>query len=153
MDMWAVGLAALAVVLLVVVIRQAGRIRALEDSIPDLQDEAIKEFKKASGRTRVGNAVQHLVPFMHEFPYDPSDARFIGGGPIDLIVFDGLGEGEIRDLVFVEVKTGKAKTNAVQKLVENCCAEGKVHFGVFKVGPDGDATFSLSGDPVEVWSR
>ena len=141
-----VFLVALSVLLLVVVIKLSGKIRVLEESMPALREEAIKDFKKASGRTRVGNTVQHLVPFMREFPYDPSDARFIGGGPIDLIVFDGLSEGLIRDLVFVEVKTGKARTNEVQKLVESYCSEGRVSFGVFKVGSDGAASFSLSPD-------
>lgn len=33
--------------------------------------------------------------------------RFLGS-PVDLVIFDGLAEGQVRRIVFVEVKTGGA---------------------------------------------
>ena len=44
--------------------------------------DAIKEFKKRSGRTRFGHPVEQMVPFVKELPYDPSDMRILSGGPI-----------------------------------------------------------------------
>jgi predicted Holliday junction resolvase-like endonuclease len=45
-----------------------------------------------------------LAPFIN-FPFNPRDARFIGT-PIDIIVFDGADDGNIREIIFLEVKTG-----------------------------------------------
>jgi predicted Holliday junction resolvase-like endonuclease len=51
-----------------------------------------------------GKVSEHLAPFIH-FPYNPRDARFIGS-PIDIIVFNGAEDGNITEVVFLEVKSG-----------------------------------------------
>ena len=53
----------------------------------------------------LGKVTEHLVPYLPTFTFNPKDARFIGS-PIDLLVFDGMDEGELREIVFIEVKTG-----------------------------------------------
>src|SRR5258706_12753054 len=52
-----------------------------------------------------GKVHEQLVPYLPEFGFNPKDARFLGS-PVDLIVFDGLADGELRRVVFLEVKTG-----------------------------------------------
>jgi predicted Holliday junction resolvase-like endonuclease len=59
--------------------------------------------KRSQAVTR-GKITEHLVPYFPDFPYNPKDARFLGS-PVDLIVFDGLSEEEIRKIVFIEIKT------------------------------------------------
>lgn len=53
-----------------------------------------------------GKVHEQLVPYLPDFPYNPKDVRFLGS-PVDLVVFDGLAEGELRRIVFVEVKNGR----------------------------------------------
>jgi predicted Holliday junction resolvase-like endonuclease len=80
-----------------------------------------------------GKITEHLIPFFPEFKYDPKDARFIGT-PIDLIVFDGLSEGTLRQVVFVEVKTGKmANLTGRERLVRDCVSTGKVGYEVIRL--------------------
>ena len=55
----------------------------------------------------VGKVTEHLIPYLPKFNYNPKDVRFFGD-PIDLIVFDGLNDGFVKEIVFIEVKTGKA---------------------------------------------
>lgn len=55
----------------------------------------------------VGKVTEHLIPYLPKFKYNPKDVRFFGD-PIDLIVFDGLSDGFVKEIVFIEVKTGKA---------------------------------------------
>ena len=55
----------------------------------------------------LGKVTEHLIPYLPKFNYNPKDVRFFGD-PIDLIVFDGLNDGFIKEIVFIEVKTGKA---------------------------------------------
>lgn len=73
---------------------------------------------KRSHATVRGNMTEHLVPYLDEFKYDPSDCRFLGA-PIDFIVFDGLTEGkdEIK-IIFLEVKTGKATLSNREKKIK-----------------------------------
>lgn len=85
-----------------------------------IREDAIKR----SEAVIQGKVTEHLIPFFPDFKYNPKDVRFMGT-PIDLVVFDGLSEGEMRNVVFVEVKTGKtANLSNRERLVRNC-VEGK----------------------------
>src|ERR671917_2386837 len=112
-------LAVLCIVLSIALLAALLTLRRVHGSIPEMIDEevttALTEFKKRSGRTRVGTTVEQLVPFMKEFPYDPSDVRILSGGPVDYAVFDGLCEGRVRELVFLDVKTGQGRTSELQR--------------------------------------
>ncbi|HET8687926.1 MAG TPA: Holliday junction resolvase-like protein [Methanosarcina sp.] len=77
-----------------------------------------------------GKVTEHLIPYFPDFEYNPKDARFLGT-PVDFIVFDGLSEGEMNKVVFVEVKTGK--TGALsprEKLVRDCIGRGNVSYEI-----------------------
>src|SRR5260221_15498 len=52
-----------------------------------------------------GKVTEHLIPYLPQFTFNPKDVRFVGS-PIDLIVFDGMCDDHLQDIVFVEVKTG-----------------------------------------------
>lgn len=67
-----------------------------------IREDAINKSKSVI----MGQVTEHLIPFFPEFRYNPKDARFIGT-PVDFVVFDGLSEGNVKKIVFVEVKTGK----------------------------------------------
>lgn len=67
-----------------------------------------------------GRVTEHLLPFFPDFGYNPKDARFLGS-PVDFIVFDGLDEGELEKIVFIEVKTGKSGAlSPREKMVRRC---------------------------------
>jgi predicted Holliday junction resolvase-like endonuclease len=63
-----------------------------------------------------GKVYEQLVPYLPEFGFNPKDARFLGS-PVDLVVFDGLAAGELRRVVFLEVKTGGAPLTARERQV------------------------------------
>jgi len=76
-----------------------------------------------------GKIGEQFVPILPLFVYNPADTRFIGN-PIDFIVFNGYTdvkdgiEDEVKEIVFVEVKTGKTKQlstteNRIKKAVES----------------------------------
>ncbi|WP_292372854.1 Holliday junction resolvase-like protein [Methanosarcina sp. UBA411] len=77
-----------------------------------------------------GKVTEHLIPYFPDFEYNPKDARFLGT-PVDFIVFDGLSEGEMNKVVFVEVKSGKTGTlSPREKLVRDCIGRGKVSYEI-----------------------
>lgn len=80
-----------------------------------------------------GKVTEHLIPYFPDFEYNPKDARFLGT-PVDFIIFDGLSEGEMNKVVFVEVKSGKTGTlSPREKLVRECINRGKVSYKVIHV--------------------
>jgi predicted Holliday junction resolvase-like endonuclease len=74
-----------------------------------------------------GQIYEQLVPYLPGFQFNPKDAQFLGR-PVDFVVFDGLEEGELRRIVFVEVKTGGARLTTRQRLVRNAIREGSIEW-------------------------
>jgi predicted Holliday junction resolvase-like endonuclease len=77
-----------------------------------------------------GKIVEHLVPYLPSFNYNPKDARFIGS-PVDFVVFDGLNNDEddqLNAIVFVEVKTGASSLTRRERLVRDAIKAGRVRW-------------------------
>jgi predicted Holliday junction resolvase-like endonuclease len=72
-----------------------------------------------------GQVYEQLVPYLPDFDFYPTDARFLGR-PVDFVVFDGLDEGELRRIVFVEVKTGGSKLTSRERFIRDAIREGRV---------------------------
>ena len=82
-----------------------------------------KDAIKRSEAIVRGKITENLIPYFPEFKYNPKDAKFIGS-PVDFIVFDGLSGGNLKKIVFIEVKTGKRgilsnREKSIKKCVEN----------------------------------
>lgn len=75
----------------------------------------------------VGKVSEQLVPFLPGFGFNPKDARFLGS-PVDLVVFDGLDEGTLRRVVFLEVKTGGAVLTARERQIRDTVRSGRVEW-------------------------
>lgn len=81
-----------------------------------------------------GKVAEQLVPFGPEFGFNPRDARFLGS-PVDFIVFEGLTEGDVTRVVFIEVKTGQsARLSRREKQVQAAIENGEVDFEIVLVG-------------------
>src|SRR5262245_52778168 len=71
------------------------------------QETEVAIRKDAIERSRavtVGKVTEHVVPFLPNFQHNPKDARFLGT-PVDFVVFDGLDNGAVEKITFIEVKT------------------------------------------------
>jgi predicted Holliday junction resolvase-like endonuclease len=84
----------------------------------------------------VGKVFEQLVPHLPEFDFNPKDARFIGS-PVDFVVFDGLNDGEVRSVVFVEVKTGRADLSTRERRVKDAVKAGRVEWSEVRVAAAG----------------
>jgi len=74
-----------------------------------------------------GRVSEQLLPFLPGFGFNPKDARFLGS-PVDFVVFDGLDEGALRRVLFVEVKTGDADLSARERQVRDAVRGGAVEW-------------------------
>jgi predicted Holliday junction resolvase-like endonuclease len=96
-----------------------------EQWIQEKEKEIREDAAARSQAVTMGKVTEHFIPFLPEFDYNPQDARFIGS-PVDFVVFDGLSEGDLRQVVFVEVKTGGSALSKRERWIRNVIREGKV---------------------------
>ncbi|HXV64843.1 MAG TPA: Holliday junction resolvase-like protein [Vicinamibacteria bacterium] len=98
-----------------------------------------KDALRRSQAAVAGRATEQLAAYLREFPFDPRDARFLGS-PIDFVVFDGLSDGDLDEIVFVEIKTGtEARLSARERRIRKAVMEGRVRFEEIRLpGPDRD---------------
>jgi hypothetical protein len=79
-----------------------------------------------------GKVHEQLIPYLPSFPYNPKDVRFLGS-PIDLVVFDGLAQGQVRRVVFVEVKTGDGGLTSRERRVRDVIEARQVEWAELRV--------------------
>jgi len=103
--------------------------RQYEAQFQEWKQQATTQIRtEAVQRSRgvlVGKATEHLAPYFRDFSFNPSEARFLGS-PIDFVVFDGLDEGRLRQVVFMEVKTGNSGLNARERQVRDAIHDRRV---------------------------
>lgn len=100
--------------------------------------EARKDALDKSRAVIRGQATEHLAPYVMD-GVNPKDCRFMGN-PIDYVVFDGLSDvtdkvaKEVKEVIFVDVKTGKSNLTTVQRRIRDAIEDNRVSFQV--VNPD-----------------
>ncbi len=72
-----------------------------------------------------GQVHEQLLPYLPDFPFDPKDVRFLGA-PVDLIVFDGMNAGELREIILVEVKTGGSTLTPRERQIRDAVKRGAI---------------------------
>src|SRR3989338_1841583 len=102
--------------------------KQIEEEIPDIRETAIKQSRAVLG----GQFSEQIAPYLPDFPYKPTEARFIGK-PIDFIVFKGIDDGKIDEIAFVEVKSGQGKLNGIQKSLKSAVESKKMSWHEYKV--------------------
>jgi len=102
-----------------------------EDSIQDIRDNAVARSRSVLA----GQFSEQLAPYLPNFPFKPTEARFIGK-PIDFLVFQGMDEKNIDEVIFVEVKSGKATLNAHEKKLKEVIKEKKVRWVEYRIPED-----------------
>ncbi|MBI2542431.1 hypothetical protein HYV80_07020 [Candidatus Woesearchaeota archaeon] len=102
--------------------------KGFEDRIPEIREDAISQSKAV----RDGQLNQHMAPFLPDFPYNHTEARFMGE-PIDFIVFRGIDGRNVSEIVFVEVKTAKSQLSDVQKSIKSAIQGSKVSWHEYRI--------------------
>ena len=93
-----------------------------------------QEVLERSRTVLKGRIGEQLAPLLPMFKHEPADARFIGT-PIDYVVFEGLAEQDPREIVFIDVKTGKTATlTPIQKKIKQTIDQKQVRWETVHVG-------------------
>src|SRR3989344_4651775 len=99
-----------------------------ELEIPSHRKDAILKSRAVLS----GNFYEQLAPFLPDFNFSPTECKFIGK-PVDFIVFKGMDEKKIDEVVFVEVKSGDSKLSGQQKNLRETIEKKKVRWEEYRV--------------------
>ena len=99
--------------------------------------------KDAINRSRsvlTGQILEQVAPYLPNFPCNPEDAKFLGR-PVDFIGFVTskadenlpLEERRIKEIVFIEVKSGKSVLTKREKEVKNAIESGRVKYIEYRI--------------------
>ncbi|MBT7806797.1 hypothetical protein HN766_14980 [Candidatus Poribacteria bacterium] len=98
----------------------------------ELRQDAVARSKS----TVTAQVMERICPHLPGFHYNPRDMRFFGD-PFDYVVMPGYSDGEIQEIVILEIKTGKGSLNSRQRQLRDRIAEGKVRWEVCHLDTDG----------------
>ena len=106
--------------------------RTLELDYREREKSAREDSVKKSRATLTGKFLEQLGPYLPDFPYDPTEVRFIGS-PIDCLVFPGSSAEECGEVVFLEVKSGKSGLSKIQRQVKQGVQEKRVRWDEYHI--------------------
>ena len=96
-------------------------------NIDSIKNQQIEIATREAQVLLTGKVTEHFIPFLPEFTFNPKDARFIGS-PIDFVVFDGLNEDNLQQILFIEVKTGSSSLNKRQRYIKEAIQSNRVRW-------------------------
>lgn len=110
--------------------RQLGYMEA-QKNLPDIIKKEREDATKRSRSVLTGQFSEQMAPYFPDFPYSPTEVRFIGK-PIDFIVFKGMDEKEIEEVIFIEMKTGKSNLNSQERKLKEAIQKKKIRWEEYR---------------------
>lgn len=113
-------------ILIVFISWKAGRISA------ELKFRRVLKTERADAVNRSkavlsGLAAEQIAPFLPSFPCNPADCRFVGK-PVDFVAFSTENDGEVKEILFIEVKNGTSQLSKREREIKKCVEEKKVRY-------------------------
>ena len=75
---------------------------------------------------------EKIAPILPWFPYNYKDLVFIGKW-IDYIVLDWLSTGYLKQIVFLEIKSGNSLLNKNEIMIKDCLDRKKVYYEILRM--------------------
>ena len=110
-----------------------------EKRFMEMKEALRREILEKSRAVLKGRIAEQIVPFLEQFQYNPSDARFIGS-PVDYIIFDGYTKTKDENkeqpitIVLADIKTGKSATlTHEQKKIKEAVEQKRVKWETIRL--------------------
>lgn len=91
-----------------------------------------KQAVQQSKSTTLWYVSEKIAPLLPNFPYSYKDLVFLGKW-VDYICFDGLSEGELKQVVFIEIKTWKSQLNKNESMIKTIIEKAKVTWETIRI--------------------
>ncbi len=105
---------------------------ASKAKLKKLLESERKDALKRSRSVIKGQVAEQMAPFLPNFPANSSEVRFIGK-PLDFVAFNGMSEGKIEDISFIEVKTGTSELSPIEKSLKEAVRLGKIKYVEYRI--------------------
>ena len=102
--------------------------REWEGRVSSIRQDAVSRSRAVLG----GQFSEQLAPYLPDFPYSPTEARFIGK-PIDLVIFKGADEQSIQEVIFVEIKSGEARLSSQERQLRDVIQNHRVSWVEYRI--------------------
>jgi predicted Holliday junction resolvase-like endonuclease len=100
--------------------------------IPKMIEIERADAIKTSKSIVKGKTVEQLIPFFPDFPYQSADLKGIFA-PIDYVIFDGMSRNDIKQIVFMDIKSGSSQLTERQRQIQDCLKNSRLKFETFRV--------------------
>ncbi len=125
-------------------IREKERLLQRQDALLNKQRErfdakwkAVREAAVQRGRKKAKSLVRKLDSAISDLRFDPNDIKAIAY-PVDLVVFDGLSEGErIKKIVFIGRSHSRVKFRSLHRRINQVLMKGWVTWETVRILVDG----------------
>ena len=98
------------------------------DKFPEAKKAAVQRSRSVLG----GMFAEQLAPYLPNFPFSPTEAKFLGA-PIDFLIFKGMDAQHIEEVIFVEVKSGSARLNHNEHSLKDAIKNKRVRWHEYRV--------------------
>lgn len=105
------------------------------------EERELRNQAAERGRRKVKRLVRRLDPDIKKLRYHPQDIKVILH-PVDLIVFDGLNDGERVKNVILIARSQPRNTKTIRNSIEKALDEGRYVWETVRVGIDGGVSVS-----------
>jgi predicted Holliday junction resolvase-like endonuclease len=100
-------------------------VQDLKNSLKEILMEKPKRISRATLSGNFGKILEKFAPALKGFGAQVKDCRPLFD-PIDYIIFHGAKDQKIKQIDFIDVKTGNARLSTKQKQIKDAVEEGKL---------------------------
>ena len=118
----------------------AERIDRAESKVMD-EEAAVREKAREKGRRQALSAARKLDPVFHPNKSNPDDAKLMLH-PVDFLIFNGMKQGDIRNLVLFDRQVKSKEEKSLQKSIEKTVARENYEFVTMQISEEGDVEYS-----------
>ena len=122
------ALTMLGIIVLALLIAKLVGEKTATEKFPEAKKAAVQRSRSVLG----GMFAEQLAPYLPNFPFSPTEAKFIGA-PIDFLVFKGMDAQHIEEVIFVEVKSGSARLNHNEHSLKDAIDSKRVRWHEYRV--------------------
>ena len=116
--------------------RESGKIDTLEEKILEMKKH-LKEKGREKGRRMANRVVKKIDPIFYPRKLNPDDAKVIFH-PIDYVVFNGMKNGELKNIVLLDRKKGNSTHKKLQRSIESTINHERYEWLTIRVENDGN---------------
>jgi len=92
------------------------------------RQQAVKQSKAVT----LGYVNEKLAPLLPNFPYNYKDLMFLGKW-VDYLVFDWLSSDRIKNIIFLEVKSGWSRLNKNEQMIKEAIDNWRVKYAEYRI--------------------